>query len=170
MTMAGPKMLNTANRGLFWVPTIANIKQPLVTEVTAGKNITPLITKANYVFGITGNNTISDPAMDDRIEATVPDIAQVAAEMDFFRFKNEADDVGWTTFNGRNVFGYLVQRIGQIADDEDQGEESVKVGDELQVMAVLTHDQQILSPATAGYEKFKQVFSPQKYEQRAIAA
>lgn len=170
MVAPGPKMLNTANRGLFWVPTIANIKAPTVAEVTAGKNITCLITAANYNFGITGNNEIKDPAMCDKIDAGVPGIATVVAEADFFRYKNTVDDVGWTTFNGKNIFGYLVQRIGQIELGEDQETVPVKVGDELQVAAVLTHDQQVLSPSTAGYEKFKQVFSPQKYEQRAVVA
>ena len=168
--MAGPKMLNRANRALFWVPTIVNIKAPTVAEVTAGKNVTCQITRANYVFGITGNDVISDPGMCDTIDATTPDLAQVAAETDFFRFKNEVDDTAWTTFNGANIHGYLVQRIGQIADGADQATTAVAAGDEVQVMEVLTHDQQILSPATAGYEKFKQVFSPQKYEQRAVVA
>ncbi|MET4095113.1 hypothetical protein [Arthrobacter sp. UYCu712] len=170
MVAPGPKMLNTANRGLFWVPSIANIKAPTVAEIAAGKNITCLITAANYNFGITGNASITDPAACDKIDATSPGIATVVAEVDFFRFKNTVDDVGWTTFNGKNIYGFLVQRIGQIEDDEDQEIVPVAAGDELQVAAVLTHDQQILSPSTAGYEKFKQVFSPQKYEQRAVAS
>ncbi|WP_426302772.1 hypothetical protein [Arthrobacter sp. R-11] len=170
MPPLGPKMLNTANRALFWVPSIANIKAPTVAEITAGINLTCRVTAANYVFGITGNATINDPGLCEKIEASAPGLATVGAEMDFFRFKNTPDDIAWTTFDGKEIFGYLVQRIGQIADDEDQETEPVKATDVLQVAAVLTHDQQILSPATAGYEKFKQVFSPQAYEQRAVVA
>lgn len=169
MTTPGPKMLNTANRGLFWVPTIANIKAPKITEIAAGINITSLVTKANYAFGITGNALISDPASNDSFEASVPGMATVVAEMDFFRFKAALDDVGWTTFTGKGIHGYLVERMGQILDTEDQGVAAVKVGDELQIAEVITHDPQSLTPATAGYEKFKQVFSPQKYEPRAVS-
>ena len=170
MTAPGPKMLNTANRGLFWVPTIANLKAPTVAEVTAGINITCLITAANYSFGITGNAEIKDPAMCDKIDASDPGIATVVAEADFFRFKNAIDDTGWSTFTGKDIYGFLVERTGQIADGEDQETAPVKAADEVKVAAVITHDPQTLSPSTAGYEKFKQVFSPQNYEARAVVA
>ncbi|KQR02481.1 hypothetical protein ASF72_10630 [Arthrobacter sp. Leaf141] len=161
-------MLNTANRALWWVPSIANLNAIKKTEVDAGINITCRVTAANFQFGITGNASITDPGLCAQIETSAPGLATVAAEMDFFRFKNDVDDVAWTTFDGKDISGYLVQRIGQIGDDEDQENTPVKVGDELQAGEFLTHDQQILSPATAGYEKFKQVFAPQAYVQRSI--
>lgn len=164
----GPKMLNTANIKLAWVPTLANPLAPKVTELTAGKDITCLITRANYAFGITGNEQITDPAMCDDIEAGVPGNATVEAAMDFYRFKTTVDDIAWTTFTGKGIYGYLVERTGQIEDGERQENMPFVAGDEVQVLYAITNDPQKQSPATAGFEKFRQVFSPQRHYPRAV--
>lgn len=170
MAPLGPKMLNTANRALWWVPVIANIHAPTVTEVAAGKNLTCLVTAADFSLGVTGNEEIKDPAFCDKLDAGIPGRATIEAAMNFFRFKNALDDTAWTTFDGAGLSGYLVQRIGQIEDGEAQEDVPVKAADEVQVYEAITWDQQILSPASAGYEKFRQPFSVQKAEERAKVA
>lgn len=170
MPPIGPRMLNTANRALWWVPVIADINAPTAAEINAGVNLTCRVTVGNYQFGITGNSTIQDPAACDKIDADVPGRAKAEAKFDMFRYKNIADDLAWTTFNGANVFGHLVERIGQIEDDEDQEDTPAKVGDEVAVGAVLTHDQINLAPSSEGYEKFQQPFSVQKFRPRAKVA
>lgn len=164
----GPKMLNTANRKLAWVTTIANPNAPTVVELTAGKDITCLITRADYAFGITGNEQITDPAMCDDIESGVPGNATVEAAMNFFRFKESADDTAWSTFTGAGIYGYLVERVGQIDEGDRQEDEPFATGDEVQVLYAITNDPQVQSPATAGFEKFRQVFSPQRHYPRAV--
>jgi hypothetical protein len=166
----GPKMLNTANRKLKWVPTLANIHAPTAVELNAGLELTCLVTAADYNLGITGNETITDPALCDDIDTSVPGRATVEAGMNFFRFKDDADDIAWSTFDGKGLEGFLVQRIGQITGEQRQEEVDFAVGDQVQVYAATTHDPQIMSPATAGYEKFRQVFSPGRVDERAAVA
>lgn len=170
MAELGPKMLNTANRSLWWVPSIADIKKPTAEEINAGLNITCLVTAADYAFGITGNEQITDAALCDDIEAGVPGRATVEAAMNFFRFKNDIDDIAWTTFTGKGLQGYLVERVGQIEDGERPEEVDATAGDEVQILKALTNDPQPLSPATAGYEKFRMVFAPQRHAPRAVVA
>lgn len=170
MAPIGPKMLNTANRALWWVPVIADLNAPTAAEINAGVNLTCRVTVANYQFGVTSNSVISDPAACDKIDSDVPGRAKVEARFDMFRFKNTLDDLAWTTFNGANIFGHLVERVGQIEDGEDQETAPVKVGDEVAVGAALTHDQIPLAPSSEGYEKFGQPFSIQGFKARAVVA
>ena len=170
MAPTGPKMLNTANRKLVWVPTIANIAAPTATELNAGVELTCLVTAADFSLGITGNETITDAALCDDIDTSVPGRATAEAAMNFFRFKDTVDDLGWTTFTGKGLHGYLAQRIGQITDTERQEDVAFTAADEVQVYEGTTHDPQIMSPATAGYEKFRQVFSVGRINERAVVA
>ena len=170
MAPTGPKMLNTANRKLVWVPTIANIAAPTATELNAGVEITCLVTAADFVLGVTSNETINDPAVCDDINTSVPLRANVEASMNFFRFKDAADDLGWTTFTEMGLQGYLVQRIGQIEDTERQEDVPFVAADQVQVYEAVTHDPRIMSPATAGYEKFGMTFSVARKNERAVVA
>lgn len=166
----GPKMLNVANRKLGWVPTIANIAAPTATELNAGIEISCLVTAADFLLGVTSNETINEPAVCDDINTSVPLRATVEASMNFFRFKDTADDLGWTTFTGKNLSGFLVQRIGQIEDIERQEDVPFATGDVVQIYEAITHDPRIMSPATAGYEKFGQTFSVNRMNERAVVA
>lgn len=170
MPPLGPKMLNTANRKLAWVPTLADPGNPTVTEANAGIELSCLVTAANYAFGITGNEKITDPSACDDIEASVPGRATVEAGMDFFRFKEKADDIGWSTFTGKGIPGYLLERIGQIDEGERQEEVPFAATDEVQVLSALTTDPKNQSPSTAGYEKFRMDFEPQRHWPRAVVA
>lgn len=166
----GPKMLNTANKKLVWVPTLADPKAPTTTELAAGVELSCVVTRADYQFGITGNEQIVEPALCDDIDAGVPGNATVEAAMNFYRFKENADDIAWTTFTGRGLYGYLVERTGQILDGERQEDMPFVASDEVQVLYAITNDPQVQSPSTAGFEKFRMVFSPQRHYPRAIVA
>lgn len=170
MAPTGPKMLNTANRKLVWVPTIANLAAPTATELNAGVELTCLVTAADFSLGITGNETITDAALCDDIDTSVPGRATAEATMNFFRFKDAADDLGWTTFTGKGLHGYLVQRIGQITDVQRQEDQPFVAADEVQIYEATTHDPRIMSPATAGYEKFGMTFSVGQLNERAVVA
>ena len=170
MANPGPKMLNTANRRLDWVPTIANMKAPTAAELNAGVNLTCRVTVANYQFGITGTNIITDPSPCDSIEAGAPGMDTLEAGFDMFRFKTTANDIPWTTFTSKDIPGFLVERIGQVEDGEDPADVPYASGDEVAVMDVLTLSPRPLSPATAGYEKFNQSFAPQAFAPRAVVA
>lgn len=170
MAELGPKMLNTANRRLDWVPAIADPKNPKATELNAGLNISCMVTAADYAFGITGNEAIVDAALCDDIEAGVPGRATVEAAANFFRFKETLDDKAWTTFTGKGLSGYLVERIGQVDEGERPEDVPYKAADEVQILKAITNDPQNLSPATAGYEKFRMVWSPQRHWPRVKVA
>jgi hypothetical protein len=170
MGSLGPKMLNTANRRLDWVPTIADITKPTPTELNAGVNLTCRVTVANYQFGITGTNIITDPSPCDSIEAGAPGMDTFEASFDMFRFKDTVDDLAWTTFTDKNLAGFLVERVGQVAEGEKPEDVPYAADDEVAIMQGLTLSPQPLSPATAGFEKFKQGFAPQSFAPRAIVA
>lgn len=167
MVALGPKMLNTANRRLDWVPTIADISKPTPAELNAGVNLTCRVTLANYQFGVTGTNIITDPSPCDTIEAGAPGIDTFEAKFDMFRFKYTVDDIAWTTFTGKDLPGFLVERIGQAPEGVKPEDAPYKATDEVAVMQGLTLSPVPMSPATAGYEKFTQGFAPQAFEPRA---
>lgn len=170
MPTRGPKMLNTNNRALWWVPTIANKNAPTEDEIEAGVQITCLVTVANYNFGITGTNIITDPSPCDDIEAGAPGMDTIEAGFDFFRFKDSVDDIAWSTFTDKGIGGFLVERIGQVDEGEDPSEVPATAGDEVAVMEVLTLSPRPMAPSTAGYEKFRQEFAPQSFAPRAVVA
>ena len=170
MAAAGPKMLTDDNLRLAWVPTIADYHAPTAAEITAGLDLSCLITAADYALGATGDDQITDPAMCDSTNSSVPGRTSFEAAMNFFRYKNVIDDKGWTTFTGKGIHGYLVERLGH--DDGTKAHEVPwAAGDEVSVYEVITNTPQKLSPATAGYTKFRQVFSTQSnIDERAVVA
>jgi hypothetical protein len=171
MVALGPKMLTDANRRLAWVPTIANYHAPTVAEITAGKDISCLITAADFSLGSTGDDSISDPAYCASSNSSTPGRTNYEAAMNFFRFKNDVDDVAWTTFTAKGLHGYLVERIGQIAEGEKAHEVAWAAADEVRVFEVITGTPQVLAPSAAGYEKFREVFSVQDLvDERAVVA
>ncbi|ALE91819.1 hypothetical protein AOC05_04940 [Arthrobacter alpinus] len=170
MATPGPKMLTDDNLRLVWVPTIANYHAPTVTELTAGIDLSCLITAADYALGATGDDSIADPAMCDSTNSSVPGRTTFEAAMNFFRFTDTLDDVAWTTFSGKGIHGYLVERLGHAVGVKAH-EVTWKAADKVSVYEVITNTPQKLSPSTAGYVKFRQVFSPQSnIDERAVVA
>jgi hypothetical protein len=169
--MPGQKMLTDANRRLVFVPTLADYHSPKVAELT-GVGVIELscnVTAANYALGSTGDDAINDPAACASSNSTVPGRTNYEAAFDFFRWKDALDDKAWTTFTKKNIHGYLVERIGQIADDEKAHEVPFAADDEVRVFEILTGTPQVLSPSGAGFEKFKINFSVQdNVDERAV--
>lgn len=158
--MLGPKMLAQAHIKLAWVPDggLANVHVPTKTELDAVTviDLSCLLTKANYVFGATGDESINDPALCAEGNASVPGNTNYEAGGDFFRFVNTVDDVTWNTFTDKGIGGFLVERRGKRYD------EPWAVGDEVSVMQVLTGTPFPLAvPDNGGYEKFRVNFFPQ---------
>lgn len=169
--MAGPKLLTDASRNLVFVPEIADTSAPTVLELTGvgAINLSCQVTAANFVLGATGDDAIVDPALCATSNASVPGRTNYEGAMDFFRWRETADDVAWTTFTAKGIHGYLVQRIGQVPEGTKAHTVPFAADDEVQVYEVLTNTPQILSPADAGYEKFRQVFSIQEdVNERAV--
>ena len=167
----GQKMLTDANRRLIFVPTLASYGSPSLASLT-GVGVVELscnVTAANYALGSTGDDAINDPAACASSNSTVPGRTNYEAAFDMFRWKDTLDDKAWTTFTAKGVHGYLVERIGQIADGEKAHEVPFAVGDEVRVFEVLTGTPQVLSPSGAGFEKFKVNFSVQdNVDERAV--
>lgn len=166
----GPKMLAQANVKLLWVPDggIADVSAPTVSELTAGTviDLSCLVTKANYLFGAAGDESISDPALCAEGSSTVPGNTNYEAGADFFRFVESADDIGWSTFTGKGIGGFLVERRGK------RFSLPIVASDEVKVMEVLSGTPRTLPvPENGGYEKFRVDFFPQsQVDLRAIVA
>jgi hypothetical protein len=167
----GQKMLTDANRRLIFVPSIANYHAPVLASLS-GVGVIELscnVTAANYALGSTGDDAINDPSACASSNSTVPGRTNYEAAFDFFRWKDALDDVAYTTFTAKGIHGYLVERIGQIADGEKAHEVAFATGDEVRVFEIITGTPQVLSPSGAGYEKFKINFSVQdKVDERAV--
>lgn len=171
--MAGPKLLTDASRKLVFVPTIADVSAPTVTELTGAGvvELSCMVTAANFQLGATGDDPISDPALCATSNSSVPGRTNYEGAMDFYRWRETADDTPWTTFTAKGLHGYLVQRIGQVPEGTKAHTVEFAASDEVQVYEVLTNTPQIMSPADAGYEKFRQVFSIQdNVNERAVVA
>lgn len=171
--MAGPKLLTDASRKLVFVPTLADPSKPKVSELTGvgTLDISCQVTAANFTLGATGDDPISDPALCATSNSSVPGRTNYEAAMDFFRWRDAADDKAWDTFTHKGLHGYLVQRIGQVEEGVKAHTVDFAAADEVQVYEVLTNTPQILSPADAGYEKFRQAFSVQEeVNERAVVA
>lgn len=168
-----PKMLTDANRRAVFVPTLADYHAPKVAELT-GAGVIELscnVTAADFTLGATGNDDITDPALCTSTNSSVPGRTNYEAAMNFFRWTESAEDKAWETFRDKNLHGYIVQRIGQIDAGQKAHEVPFKATDEVQVYEVITGTPQILSPADAGYEKFKQQFYVQdNVDERATVA
>lgn len=169
MVALGPKMLTDANRRLAWVPTLANYHSPTLAEITAGLDLSCLITAADFSLGSTGDDQINDPAYCSSTNSTTPGRTNYEAAMNFFRFKNGVDDLAWSTFTAKGLNGYLVERIGQIPDGTKAHEQPWQSSEEVRVFQVITGTPQVIAPASASYEKFREVFSVQDLvDERAV--
>lgn len=151
------RMLANADEKLFWVPSIANPNTPRPSEVaesvTGNVDLSCLASKANFQLGLTGNDSISDPALCSAGTDEAPGNATYEATIDFYRGTTVGDDKAWTTFTGRGIAGFLVHRIGkpyaQAWADQDP------VG----VYGVLTGDPQpLMADAQGGFRKFRVKF------------
>lgn len=169
----GQKMLTDANRHSVFVTDLADYHAPKVSELTGVGAIVLScnVTAADYVLGATGDDAVNDPALCTSTNSSVPGRTNYGAEHNFFRWKDDADDLPWKTFTDKGIHGYIVSRIGQHPDGTKAHEHPFTAGDEVQVYEVITGTPQILSPADAGYEKFKMVFSVQdNVDERAVVA
>lgn len=164
-----PKMLTDASRKLVWVPTLEDYSAPSAAILNAGLDVSCLVTAANFVLGSTGDDQISDPALCATSNASTPGRTNYEAAMDFFRWTDELEDIAWTTFNAKGLHGYIVQRIGQVPAGTKAHTVDFTAGDEVQVYEAITNTPQVMTPADAGYEKFRQVFSIQEnVDERAV--
>lgn len=166
-----PKMLTDAAYKIVWVPTLADPAAPTAVEANGGLDISCLVTAANFQLGATGDDAISDPALCATSNSSVPGRTNHEGAMDFFRWTTEAEDEAWTTFTGKGLHGYLIQRIGQVPEGTKAHTVPFASGDEVQVYEAITNTPQNLTPGEAGYVKFRQIFSIQdEVHERAVIA
>lgn len=151
------KMLAGANRKLLWIPDggLVDYANPKVAELTAASvlDLSCLVTKANFNFGPTGDNAISDPALCAEGDSQVPGNTTYEAGMDFFRWTTTAEDKAWTTFTGKGIAGFLALRIGK------DYKLPPAATDVFRIMGAITGTPRDLVPdAQGGFEKFRQEF------------
>ena len=165
-----PKMLNQDNRLLLWVPEggILNVSAPTVAELTAPGvlDLSCLVTLANYALGATGDESINDPALCAPGDSPVPGATSYEAAMDFFRWTTTLEDVAWSTFTGKGITGFLVERKGKPHTT------AVAAANEVKVLGAITGTPRDLAPSTRGFEKFHQDFMVQSelVDERAVVA
>lgn len=171
--MGAQKMLTDDNRKLVFVPTLLNYHAPKVSELT-GAGVIDLSCKISldgFSLGATGDDEIDDAAYCGSSNSKAPGRTNYEAMMNAYRYKTETDDVVHTTFTRKGIPGFLVERIGQIADGEKASEIPFKATDNVRVFEVLTGTPRVLSPTKASYEKTGLPFFVQdRVDERAVVA
>lgn len=148
------KLLSDENWKITFLPTITSASSPTATELNAGLDIQCLVAMNNFSLGATGENTIDDPALCSGSNDQAPGKTTYEAQMEFYRFDQDEEDIAYTTFADKGIGGYLVRRIGK--DHRDP----YVAGDKVAVYQVITGTPRPLSPS-GGYEKFMLAFYPQ---------
>ncbi len=169
----GVKLLTDASRKLVFVPTLEDYTKPKASELNGegALELSGMVTSQNFTLGATGDDAISDPALCATSNSSVPGRTNYEAAMDFFRWRDAADDKPYTTFKRKGLHGYLVQRIGQVEEGVKAHTVDFAADDEVQVYEVITGTPQNLAPDSAGFEKFRVAFSVQdNVEERAVVA
>lgn len=149
------KMLTDDNRKLVFVTTLASYHGPKITELN-GVGVLDLSCKISldgFSLGATGDDEIDDPSYCGSSNSKAPGRTNYEAFMNAYRYKDTVDDIVNTTLSRKNIHGYLVERIGQIADGEKAHEIPFKAGDKVRVFEILTGTPRTLSPTKASYEK-----------------
>lgn len=149
------RMLTDDNRRLVFVPDLGDYHKPTVTELN-GAGVVDLscrISLDGFTLGATGDDEIDDPAYCGSSNSKAPGRTNYEAMVNAYRYKDEADDLVYTTFTRKNIPGYLVERIGQIEEGQKAHETPFKATDKVRVFQVLTGTPRVLSPTKASYEK-----------------
>lgn len=149
-----PKMLAAQNRKLTWVTTIVDLSAPTVAELEAGVDLECLVSAQNFQLGATDEEEITDPAICSNSNSSTPGRVKYAAEMDFFRWTTDPEDIAWTTFTEAGLHGFLVQRLGV------QHDAAYAASQDVQVYEAVTGTPMIQTPDNnvTGYEKFREKF------------
>ncbi len=103
-------MLNDGNIRVSYVPSIADIAAPTVTELTAGTALECLLT-ADGLKPSSDEDTVAVPKLCQTINAKAPGRTTYGFDLTFVRQDDPTDDVAWTTLL-RGTEGYLVIRYG----------------------------------------------------------
>lgn len=128
-----PRYVNDGNIKVAWCETIADKTAPTVTELDAGVELHPHLTKdgLNITFA---QNAVDDGSLAETFDAQLPGSYSVSIELTMKRRNKEGGDTdeAWALFSNGDT-GYLVVRRGSKA------EEPWAAGDDAEVY-----------PATAG--------------------
>lgn len=118
-------MLADGYTKVTYVPTIADISAPTVSELTAGTDLECLITGGGFAPTV-NEEAVSVPKLCETITAEAPGRATHQIQLTMVRKDNSSEDVGWTTLL-RNTEGYLVVRYGVAYDTAYASGDDVQV-------------------------------------------
>lgn len=107
-----------------WVPTITNVAAPTVAQLTAGTDITELLTKDGLNISLTQNtvdNTSLAETFDSQLVGSWGGSITLTAKRD-----NDGTDAAWNLFTHGET-GYLVVRRGAAYDGAFAADDDVEV-------------------------------------------
>lgn len=168
-----PKTLADGRIKLILLSTKPNdMKAPTVAELTAGKDISCRITKADYRLSATGSETVDGTALCDEAAVNVFGASNFEGTIAPFRYFNpakpgQADAEGDFAFQAFKVKGatlYLVER-----NTGKKHEEPIEAGDEVSVFEVVPDNWQTPSES-GGFQRRIIPLSITKGELNAVVA
>lgn len=148
------KMLSDENHKVTFVPALSDYHAPTTAELNAGLDVQCLVSMNNFVFGVTGVNTIDDPALCSGSNDQAPGKKTYEVAMDFYRFDTPEADVAYNTFTDSGIQGYFVRRIGK------NHEAPFVAGDVVEAVQVVSGPPMPQTPS-GGFEKFRVQYFPQ---------
>ena len=110
----------TGTIAIQFVPTVADKTAPTVTELGAGTDLTPFVTRDGLKTPATGN-TVDISDVSDLFNSTAPgSYGGDAAELTCYRDTKESADLAWTTLP-RGTTGFLVVARSGFGQDSETG-------------------------------------------------
>lgn len=150
----------------------ADLRNPTVAEINAGKDISCRITKADYRLSATTSETIDGTALCDESAVSIFGPSNFEGSLTPFRYFNpekpgqhDAEgDFAFQAFKEKGVTLYLVER-----DSGKKHHEPIEVGDEVSVFEVIPDNWQKVSE-TGGFSRRLIPLSVTKAELNAVVA
>lgn len=124
--MAGEQKMLPPNVTVTWVPGtdgIADINAPTAEELNTGDNITCAITSADYTLGWTERDTDDSKSLCDDSNVQTPIYKNYEGNLTFFRDRDPSNtmsvyNIAHNLFKTPMSYGYLVERVGKLSDEE----------------------------------------------------
>lgn len=108
-------ILLDGNVKVSFVPTIADISEPTVTELNAGTPLEERLTAAGLEGFEPSTTRIDNTSLKSKFGTTVPGRTNFG-EMGLLLKKNSTTDTPFTTLSTKGVTGYIVIRDGEDSD------------------------------------------------------
>ena len=106
------RIIPNENTWLGFVPLVADLAAPTVTEITGAVDLTPYLLSIN---ASSQGNTVPTPNIATLFETSIAGTVQASLSADFYR--DDDEDLAWTTLPRRTRGVFVISRFGGSGTD-----------------------------------------------------